>query len=81
MRAAKKEEAPKAAPVNDGELKELRAKLKSSEEKLVGATSELSKMGKELEGARKSAEEAKKYGLVDEILAKPPVELDEESEE
>ena len=32
--------APKAAPVNDGELKELKAKLKSSEEKLVGAWQE-----------------------------------------
>jgi ATP-dependent Clp protease protease subunit len=28
-----------------------------------------------------SAEDAKKYGLVDEILSKPPVEVDEESEE
>jgi ATP-dependent Clp protease protease subunit len=27
-----------------------------------------------------SAEEAKKYGLVDEILSKPPVEVDEEDE-
>ena len=28
-----------------------------------------------------SAEDAKKYGLVDEILSKPPVEVDEESDE